>query len=166
MVGEIQATPKGAAFWVHCPVDHLAHPGLHQGTSAHGAGFKGHQQAAAVEAPVAPEGSRLPERHQFGMAQGILLAMAHVAAPADGHPLFIENHGRHRHLPLHSHPMGKAQQAPHPEVVVTAPIHVLKALLGDVEPLFAPLADARHNGRTKEFRRWPLRPLPSGRLTR
>jgi len=124
MVGEIQATPKRAALWVTCPIDHLAHPGLHQGARAHGAGFKGHQQAAAVEPPVAPQCGSLPERHQFGVAQGILLAMAHVAAPADGHPPFIQNNRRHRHLSLRSHPMGEAQQASHPEVVVTAPIHV------------------------------------------
>jgi hypothetical protein len=68
MVGEIQATPKGAALRIRCPKDDLPHPGLNQGTCAHWAGFKGHQQAAAVEAPVAPQGSRLPERHQLGMA--------------------------------------------------------------------------------------------------
>jgi hypothetical protein len=68
MVGEIQATPKGAALRIRCPINDLPHPGLNQGTSAHWAGFKGHQQAAAVEAPVAPQGSRLPERYQLGMA--------------------------------------------------------------------------------------------------
>jgi hypothetical protein len=100
------------------------------------------------------------------MTQGILLAMAHVAAPADGHSPFIENHRRHRHFPLHPHPLGEAQQATHPEVVVNSPIHNLNALLGDVNPFFAALADARHNGSTKEFRRWPVRPLSSGRLSR
>ena len=100
------------------------------------------------------------------MAEGILLAMAHVAAPADGHSPFIQNDCRHRHLPLHSHPLGEAQQASHPEVVVSAPIHDRRALPGGVNPFFAPLADARHNGSTKEFRRWPVRPLSSGRLSR
>jgi hypothetical protein len=100
------------------------------------------------------------------MAQGILLAMAHIAAPADGQSPFIQNDCRHRHLPLDSHPMGEAQQATHPEGVVIAPIHNLNALLGGINPFFDPLADARHNGSTKEFRRWPVRPLSSGRLSR
>jgi len=114
---QVEAAAQGAPLGIAGAEDDPAHAGLDQGTGAHRAGFQGDQQAAVVEPPVPPQGRRLTQGHQFRMAEGILMAMAPVAAPAQAVAPAIQDHRRHGNFPQRTDPLGLAQQAPHPVVV-------------------------------------------------
>ncbi len=148
--GQVEAAAEGAAFGIAGREHHPTHTGLDQGTGAHRAGFEGHQQAAVVEAPVAPQGRRLAQRHQFGVTERILLAMPAVAAPAQAMAMAIEDHSRHRDFSLQSHPFRLAQQALHPEFVPLALLHRSLVAVG-----------ALARGRMPPHRPAPLASAPS-----
>lgn len=116
--GEVQTTAKGSALRIQRTKHHGAHTGLHQRTGAHRAGLQADQQCASVEAPVAPQACRLCQCHQFGMTERIGLGLAPVAAPANAASCFVQYHGRYRNLPVITHPLAVAQQAPHPHFVL------------------------------------------------
>lgn len=111
---EIQHTAKGSALGVVGAEADPSHPSLHQRTRAHRAGFQRHHQGAVVEAPVAAQACGLLQRHQFGVAKGLLIPFAPVAAPADRPPLAIEHHRCHRDLAGGADRRGAAAQALHP----------------------------------------------------
>jgi hypothetical protein len=112
---EVQHTTQATAFRVASPEHHSAHPRLHQSPSTHRAGFEGHQHGAVVEAPVTPQPGGLLQGHQLCMAQGLLILLSPVAAPAHRTALVIEHHSGHRNLTLGTHGGGPAQQALHPQ---------------------------------------------------
>lgn len=118
VAAEIEAAPQSSPLRVSGTEHHASHPGLHQGASAHRAGFEGHQQGAVVEAPVGAQPCRLLQGHQFGMSERLLIPFAPVAAPADRSSPAIQHHRRHRDLPLGSNRFGAAQQPLHPGIAV------------------------------------------------
>ena len=130
--GQIQAAAKGTSLWIVSCKDHRADPGLNEGPGAHRTGLEGHQQGAVVEAPVVASAGRLAKGDQFGVAQGILRAVAAVAAPAKGAAGAIKQHGSHRDLAFLASPGRAAQQPVHPELVGLRAVH---ASLVAVRPL-------------------------------
>ena len=115
VVAEIDRAAHGAPLRVPCSIDHLPHSGLYQGPRAHGAGLQRHHQGAIVESPVAAQARGLTDRHQFGMAERVLIHLAGVAPKSDAACLAIENEGAHRYLPLSSDGFGPTQKQAHPE---------------------------------------------------
>lgn len=115
VAAEVQHTTEATAFCVARPEHHPAHPRLHQCPRTHRAGFERYQQGAVVEAPVAPQPCGLLQGHQFGMAQGLLILLTPVAAPAHRTTVVIEHYRGHRNFTLGPHRGGPAQQALHPQ---------------------------------------------------
>jgi hypothetical protein len=118
---QIEHTTKPSPFGVAGTKHHPPNTGLHQSSRAHGAGLKGDEQGAVVEAPISPQASGLLQRHQFGMAEGLLVSFAPVAAPAHGHSLAIHDHGGHGNLSLAAHQLGVPEQPLHPEELLCRP---------------------------------------------
>ena len=69
--GEVNRAAKTSAFGVVCSIDHLANTRLNESTSAHRAGFQGHDQRALIQPPVAQNQRGLSQSHQFGMSKWI-----------------------------------------------------------------------------------------------
>jgi len=115
IAAEVEDATKGAAFRVEGSIHHTPHPGLYQGSGTHGARLERHHQGAVVEAPVAAQPGCLLQRHQFGMAQRLLIAFASVDAPTDRPSIAIQNHRRHWDFPFGTDAGGAPQQAFHPE---------------------------------------------------
>jgi hypothetical protein len=118
---QIKHTTQPSPFGVAGTKHHPPNPGLHQSTRAHGAGLEGDEQSAVVEAPIPPEASGLLQRHQFGMAEGLLVSLAPVAAPAHCPSLAIHHHGGHGNLPLVAHQLSVPKQPLHPEELLCRP---------------------------------------------
>lgn len=111
---QIQTTAQGTPLRITGAVDHPPHACLHQGTGAHRTGLQGDQKGAGIETPVPEALGRLPQGHQLGMAEGILIALAPVTPPAKASPAPIQHHGRHRHLAALSGTLRLPKQPPHP----------------------------------------------------
>jgi hypothetical protein len=111
VAGQIQATTQGPTLGIAGAEHHPTHPGLDRRPRTHAAGLQGHHQRAAVQPPVAEQARRLGQGRDLGVAQGILVAVAAVAAPAHAAPLAIEHHSGDRNLTALADPLGPAQQA-------------------------------------------------------
>jgi len=118
---QIDHTTQPTSFGVAGTRHHSPHPGLHQCPSTHGAGLECDEQGAVVEAPIAPQASGLLQSHQFGMAEGLLVSLAPVAAPAHGPSLAIHHHGGHGNLSLATHQLSVPEQPLHPEELLCRP---------------------------------------------
>jgi L-2,4-diaminobutyrate decarboxylase len=116
MAGQVEAAPKGSTLGVAGPEHHPAHPGLDGGSSAHAARLQCHHQRAAVEAPIAQQPCRLGHGAELSMAQGVLMGVTAVAAPAHATPLAIEHHSGDWNLAALAHGGGPPQQAGHPDL--------------------------------------------------
>ena len=114
-MGQIQTAAQGTALDIGGRVDHPTDAGLDQRSGTHRTGLQGHQQGAVVETPVPAQSRRLTQGDQLGVAEGILITVAAVAAPADGLAMGIEQHRRHRNLAGLPHPPRAAQQTFHPQ---------------------------------------------------
>jgi hypothetical protein len=66
----------------------------------------------------------LLQRHQFGMAEGMLVSLAPVAAPAHGFSLSVHHHGRHGNLPLAAYQLSVPEQPLHPEELFRRPQNI------------------------------------------
>lgn len=115
VIGKVQAAAQGTTLGIIGAEHHPIHPGLHQRSCAHGAGFQGHKQGAAVETPVAQHLRRLLQGHQFGMAERIAFPFPLVASPADATSGSIQDHGRHRHFTGTSGAVCFPHQPTHPQ---------------------------------------------------
>ncbi len=113
---QIQAAAQGPTLGVAGAEHHPAHPGLDRRPRAHAAGLQGHHQGAAVQPPVAQHPCRLGHGADLGMAQGVLVTVAAVAAPAHTAALGVQHHCGHRNFPASPHGRCPAQQAFHPEL--------------------------------------------------
>jgi hypothetical protein len=115
VTGQVEASPQSTPFRIHGGVHHPADPALNCRTGAHAAGLERHHQRATVEPPVTEQSGRLCHRRHLRMAQGILVAVAPVAAPAHATASLIEHHRGDRDLSGFAHLLRQPQQPLHPE---------------------------------------------------
>jgi len=116
MTGKVEGASQRPSFWIVGSEHHPSHPGLHQCSGTHRARLQRDQECAVGESPASPQPCRPGQGHQFRVAEGILLEVAAIAAPAHGPPLSIEHHGGHGNLPFPTHLIGPPQQPLHPFV--------------------------------------------------
>ena len=112
---QVQDTPQAPPLPVCRAKHHTPHARLNQGRGAHDARLQGDEQGAIVKPPVAPQDRRLPQGHQFPMAEGIPVPLPPVGPPANAASPTIQNDRSHGNLSRPSHHGCPAQQAPHPQ---------------------------------------------------
>ncbi|APD48643.1 hypothetical protein BM449_10875 [Synechococcus sp. SynAce01] len=113
---QVEAAAEPPTFGVGRGKQHGSHAGLDQGAGAHRARLQGHQQGAAVEAPVAAQQGRLAQGHQFGVPERVLAGLALVGSPAQATAAAIEHRRRHRDLAPFTGQRRQPQQSLHPEL--------------------------------------------------
>jgi len=109
VLAQVEHSTEGTAFGIRCSEHHPAYPCLDQGPGAHWTRFEGDEQRAVVQAPVAAQPSCLLQGYQFCVAQGLLILLPPVAAPAHCPALTIEHHSGHWNLTLGPHRCGPPQ---------------------------------------------------------
>lgn len=122
-LAQVQDTPQPSPLPVCRTKNHTPHSCLYESRGTHDARLQGHQQGAIIKSPISPQGSSLPQGHQFPMAKGIPIPLTPVGSPANAAPAIIENDRSHGNLSSLAHHGRPAQQAPHPqggEIVIQA----------------------------------------------
>jgi hypothetical protein len=111
---EVEQGGDGAGLGVVGAEDQSGHPGLDQGTGAHGAGLEGDDQRAAVEAPGAEGGGGGAEGLQLGVGGGVALPLAAVAAAGQLGAVGADHDGADRDVVVVEGGLGLGQGDPHP----------------------------------------------------
>jgi len=89
-----------ASLGIECPKNEALKSGRHDGARTHCAGFKGHDQGAALQPPLTPSSGRLTDRKDLGMPSGVTVALTCVVAAADHHIVSIDNYGSNRDVTI------------------------------------------------------------------
>ena len=75
--------------------DKTGHPGMHERSRAHGAGFERHHQNTVIEAIIAESFSRLAQRQNLGVRGGIMPRQRHVVGARQKMPVGMHDKSAH-----------------------------------------------------------------------
>lgn len=117
-VGEVEDRSDCACFEVFGAVDEGFDAGLEDGSGAHGAGFEGDVEGAVGESPVVEVLGSCSEGEEFGVAEGVLVAIAAVLGLGDRLALGVEEDCADGDVTGLSGLVGLGEGLVHPVVVV------------------------------------------------